>query len=214
MAEITKALAEMRKQMAERPATLPRAAPTPAIVKVSGGKSPSLGKSDAPVTIIEFSDYQCPFCQRYASSTLPELKRDYVDTGKVRYIYRDFPLDAIHPDARKAAEAAHCAGDQGKYWEMHDVLFKNWRALKVDNLKAYARAMELNEDKFTACLDQGKYASVVNENVAVGSALGITGTPNFFIGKTTSDGTIEGANLRGAQPTVNFRRVIDSLLEN
>jgi protein-disulfide isomerase len=212
VSEIRKALAEMRQQIAERPAVAPRAAQAPAIVKVSGGNGPSLGKPDAPVTIIEFSDYQCPFCQRFASSTLPELRRDYVDTGKVRYIFRDFPLDNIHPDARKAAEAAHCAGDQGKYWEMHDALFKNTRALKVDSLKAHARAMGLNEGEFDACLDQGKYASVVNEHFSAGSGLGVTGTPSFFIGKTTADGTIEGLNLRGAQPTASFRRVIDQLL--
>ena len=210
--EIRKALVEVRQQMAERPAVSPGAAQAPAIVKVNTGRSPSIGKTDAPVTIVEFSDYQCPFCQRFASSTLPELRRDYVDTGKVRYVFRDYPLDKIHPDARKAAEAAHCAGEQGKYWEMHDALFKNSRALKIDGLKAQARAQGLNEGEFDACLDQGKYAEVVSENFAAGRGAGVTGTPSFFIGKTTADGTIEGVNLRGALPTANYRRVIDELL--
>jgi protein-disulfide isomerase len=113
LADIKKALSEMRQLLVQRPAPPSQAAP--AISKVSVGDGPILGKPDAPVTVVEFSDYQCPFCQRFFTNTLPELKKDYIDTGKVRYVFRDFPLDAIHPQARKAAEAAHCAGEQGKY---------------------------------------------------------------------------------------------------
>jgi protein-disulfide isomerase len=163
--------------------------------------------------VIEFSDYQCPFCQRFFANTLPALKRDYIDTGKVRYVFRDFPLDSIHPQARKAAEAAHCAGDQGKYWEMHDTLFKNQRALMVDNLKDLARGLGLKDDDFTSCLDQGKHAETVNGHFTAGSAIGITGTPSFFIGKTSADGTMEAINIRGAQPIAAFRQAIDRLLE-
>ena len=95
---------------------------------MSVGDGPSLGKPDAPVTLIEFSDYQCPFCaDDFSKARSPHSRRTYIDTGKVRYVFRDFPLDSLHPQARKAAEAAHCAGEQGKYWEMHDTLFKNQR---------------------------------------------------------------------------------------
>ena len=180
---------------------------------MSVGDSPILGKPDAPVTVIEFSDYQCPFCQKFFTSTLPEIKKDYIDTGKVRYVFRDFPLDSIHPQARKSAEAAHCAGEQGKYWEMHDVLFKNQRALMADNLKGFARDLGLEVDAFNTCLDQGKLATVVSAHQAAGSAAGITGTPGFFIGKTTANGQFEATFIKGSQPITAFRQVIDRLLE-
>ena len=94
-------------------------------VRTSVADAPMLGRADAPVTLVEFSDYQCPFCQRFFATTLSAIKKHYVDTGKVRYVFRDFPLDQLHRQARKAAEAVHCAGDHGKYWEMHDLLFQN-----------------------------------------------------------------------------------------
>src|SRR2546425_3089506 len=97
-------------------------------VRTSVADAPSLGRADAPVTLVEFSDFQCPFCGRFFATTLPALKKDYIDTGKLRYVFRDFPLDQLHPHARMAAAAAHCAGEQGKYWDMHDVLFQNQRA--------------------------------------------------------------------------------------
>ena len=89
---------------------------------------PSLGKPDAPLTLVEFSDYQCPFCRRFFEQTLPALKSKYIDAGQLRYVFRDFPLDQIHPQARQAAESVHCAAEQGKYWEMHDLLFQSLRA--------------------------------------------------------------------------------------
>jgi len=115
--------------------------PGSAAASVSIAGNLIMGKKDAPVTMIEFSDYQCPFCRRFFETTLPTLKAEYVETGKVRYVFRDFPLDQIHPHARKAAEAAHCAGDQGKYWEMHDLLFQNPQALRVESLKTHARSL-------------------------------------------------------------------------
>src|SRR6266568_3331990 len=171
LVEIKKALAEMRQLMTQRAAASPQAAP--ATVKLSVGQGPNLGSPDAPVTLVEFSDYQCPFCQRYVSNTFSELKKDYIDTGKVRYVFRDFPLESIHPQARKAAEAAHCAGDQGKYWEMHDTLFKDQRALAVDGLKNSASTLGLKQDEFDLCLDQGKYAKAVSDDEAAGLTIGV-----------------------------------------
>lgn len=211
LAEIKKVLGEMRQLLDERPAPAAPAAPT--VVKIGTGGGPALGKADAPVTLIEFSDYQCPFCQRHASGTLPALRQDYVDTGKIRYVFRDFPIESIHPQARKAAEAAHCASDQGKYWEMHDTLFRNQGALRPDSLKGYARDLGLDAEAFNACLDSGKYAGTVGEHVAAGTAVGVTGTPSFFVGKTTADGTIEATGIRGAQPLATFRQVLDRLLD-
>jgi protein-disulfide isomerase len=210
VSEIRKALDEIRQSLTQRPSASMRPA-GPA--KVSVVDKPALGKPDAPVTLVEFSDYQCPFCRRHLTSTFPELKKQYIDSGKLRYVYRDFPIDRIHPEARKAAEAAHCAGEQGKFWEMHDVLFAKPRQLKPDELKTHAQGLGLAQAAFDACLDQGKYADAITEDETLGLSLGVSGTPTFFIGKTTADGTIEGVRLVGAQPIAAFRRVIDQLLE-
>ena len=212
LAGIKKDLSEIRQLLMQRPAQAAPAAPTVSRVKVGNG--PSLGKPDAPVTLVEFSDYQCPFCGRFFSQTFAALKTQYIDTGKVRYVFRDFPLDQIHPQARKAAEAAHCAGEQSKYWEMHDALFNNQRALKLDDLKGYARQLGLDISAFGGCLDGGKHATTVSQHHAAGSEFGVTGTPAFFVGKSSSDGTIEATSIRGAQPITAFRQAIDRLLED
>lgn len=207
---IKKQLGEIQKQLAQRPAPPAPAGP----VTMSVGDGPALGNTDAPVTIVEFSDYQCPFCKKHFRNTLSVLKADYIDTGKVRYVFRDFPLDTIHPVARKAAEAAHCAGEQGKFWDMHDAIFNNQGVLMEDNLKRFARDMEVDVEAFNACLDGGKYAKRVEADVAVGSAAGVTGTPGFFIGRTKPDGTIVATAMKGAHPAAAFSQVIDRLLED
>lgn len=211
LAAIKKELSAIRELLTQRPPS--PAPPAQVLSRVSVGDGPSLGEPDALVTMIEFSDYQCPFCGRFFKQTFAAIKAQYIDTGKVRYVFRDFPLDQLHPQARKAAEAAHCAGEQGKYWEMHDTLFRNQAALKVENLPAFARDLGLEVDAFNACLDQGKYTNAVNQHHAAGSAVGITGTPAFFIGKTNMDGTIEATLVKGAHPITAFRQAIDRLLE-
>jgi protein-disulfide isomerase len=182
----------------------------PARVRVAD--APTLGLANAPVTIVEFSDYQCPFCARFVLATLPALKRDYIDTGKVRYVFRDYPLDQIHPQARKAAEAAHCAGDQGKYWEMHDRLFQNQQALTPSQLGQHARALALDSARFDACLESGIHAQRVEKGLNDGLAAGVQGTPGFIVAKTKPGDTVEGTPIRGAQPMEVFRRLIDQLL--
>jgi protein-disulfide isomerase len=180
-------------------------------VRASIADAPSLGRPGAPVTVIEFSDYACPFCQRFFAATFPRLKQDYIDTGKIRYVFRDFPLD-IHPEARKAAEAAHCAGEHGKYWEMHDVLFQNQRALAPAQLAAYAAKIGLNRRKFDQCLTSGRHSARVDRGLADGAAAGVRGTPGFVIGRAKPGHVVEGASIRGAQPLESFRRIIDSVL--
>ena len=186
--------------------------PGSAVVSVTIAGNLIMGKKDAPVTMIEFSDYQCPFCKRFFETTLSTLKAEYIETGKVRYVFRDFPLDQIHPHARKAAEAAHCAGDQGKFWEMHDLLFQNQQALQIESLKTHARSLRLNGAAFDACLDRGKYAAEVQKDFDDGVAVGVRGTPSFFVGKTRSDDTIQGVFLSGALPLPVFRQAIDNAL--
>lgn len=211
METIKKQLGDIQKQLAQRPA--PPAQADRTTVTMSMGDGPVLGREDAPITIVEFSDYQCPYCRKHFTGAFATLKTTYIDAGKVRYFFRDFPIDSIHPYARKAAEAAHCAGDQGKFWEMHDVMFQNQGALMQDNLKGFARNMKLDLDGFNVCLDNGKYAKSVETDVAAGSAAGVTGTPGFFIGKTGKDGTITATALKGAQPASAFTQVIDRLLD-
>ena len=181
-------------------------------VRASLGDAPALGRPDAPVTLVEFSDYQCPFCQRFFVATLPALKKDYIDTGKVRYVFRDYPLDQIHPQARKAAEAAHCAGEQGKYWEMHDVLFGNQQTLQPPKLSEHARALGLDGARFDQCLTSGTHAARVSQGLTDGLAAGVQGTPGFVVAKTTPGDAVEGALVVGAQPVEVFRRLIDQLL--
>ena len=166
-----------------------------------------LGKKNAPVTLIEFTDYQCPFCSRHATQTSPQIIKEYVDTGKVKYVLRDFPL-GFHSNAQKAAEATECADDQGKFWEMHDKLFENTQALDVASLKSYASALGLNSSKFDDCLDSGKYEQEVKDDMADGQASGITGTPGFVI----LDKKGKGTKLSGAQPFAKFKEALDAAL--
>ncbi len=171
-----------------------------------------LGDVDAPLTLIEFSDYQCPYCSRFTKEVFPLIKEEYVKTGKVRYVFRDFPIQRIHPNAQKAAEAAQCAGEQGKYWEMHDLLFEKQKAMEIDHLKSYAKEMGLDVTDFNACLDDGKYAKEIMKDLQAGQRAGVRGTPSFVLGKTTKDGNIKGKFIRGAQPYQEFKKAFEAML--
>jgi len=142
--------------------------PTPSRVQVSVDDDPSKGLATAPVTIIEFSDFECPFCARFYSQTLNQIEEKYIKTGKVRLVYRDYPL-SFHPSAQKAAEGAECADEQGKFWEMHDKIFENQQAMGVSDLKRYAQEFGLNTSQFNDCLDSGKMASEVKKDFQDGS---------------------------------------------
>jgi protein-disulfide isomerase len=161
---------------------------------------PAIGSASAPVTLVEFSDFQCPFCQRVAP-TLKQVKEKYGD--KVRVVWKDFPLTQIHPQAFKAGEAAHCAADQGKFWEYHDRLFANQQALQPTDLKKHAADMGLDAAAFATCLDSSKYGERVRDGVAEGSRLGVNSTPTIYI---------NGRVLSGAQPYETFVSVIDEEL--
>ncbi|MBI5193587.1 MAG: thioredoxin domain-containing protein [Nitrospirae bacterium] len=171
------------------------------------------GNSDAPVVVLEFSDYQCPFCKRYYKNTLSELDKDYIKTGKIKYVFRDFPLE-FHKQAPKAAEAAQCAGEQGKYREMHDKIFDNQSTIQVDDLKKYALEIGLSADSFNSCLDSGKYTGEVNKDIDDGRKAGVSGTPTFFIGKAPLKGKeFTGQRIVGARPYSAFKQIIDTLLQ-
>ena len=210
LAAVKSQLGQLMRLLSQRPADGRLATSGP--VRTSLGDAPMLGRADAPVTLVEFSDYQCPFCQRFFATTLSALKKHYVNTGKVRYVFRDFPLDQMHPQARKAAEAAHCAGEQGKYWEMHEVLFQNQRALAPPQLAEYARTVGVDGSKFDECLSSGRHAARVERGLADGAAVGVQGTPTFVVGKTKPGDFVESTPIRGAQPLEMFRRIIDQTL--
>ena len=161
---------------------------------------PAIGNKAAPITLIEFADFQCPYCGRVAP-TIKRLRDTYGD--KVRVVWKDFPLTQIHPQAFKAGEAAHCAGDQGKYWEYHDRLFANQQSLMPDDLKKHAADLGLDATAFAACLDSSKYGERVRDGVAEGTRLGVNSTPMFYV---------NGRVVSGAQPYEAFASVIDEEL--
>lgn len=168
-----------------------------------------LGDENAPVTIVEFSDYQCPFCGRYSTETFSLVKTNFVDMGKVKYYFRDFPLE-FHPQALPAAKAANCAGKQEKFWEMHDKIFTNqneWSgSAEADQVFAkYAKELGLDTDKLEACISEDATATEIANDLATGSILGASGTPSFFI---------NGEKLVGAQPYAQFETIINAALND
>jgi len=146
--------------------------------------------------------------------TLPQIERDYIKTGKVKYVFRDLPLVSIHKQAFKAHEAANCAGDQGKYWEMHNQLFANQKKMRRKDLSAYAEAIGLKLSVFEGCLDTGKHEKEIRKDIASATDAGIRGTPTFLLGYTESDPSKVKAvrMLRGAQPYRQFKQAFDQLL--
>ena len=164
---------------------------------------PVLGDKNAPLTIVEFSDFQCPFCARFSSDAFVQIKKQYIDTGKVKFVYRDFPLSSIHPMAQKAAEASECANEQSKFWEYHDKIFLNQASLSLDSLKQWATDLKLDTNKFNNCLDSGKYVSEISNDLKDAAAAGGQGTPYFIVGEIT---------VSGAQPFTAFQQAIESQL--
>lgn len=174
--------------------------PPPYVENVSIDDDPYLGTVGAPITIVEFSDYQCPFCADIAPE-IEAILNEY--EGQIQFVYRDSPLENIHPDAFKAAEAANCAGEQGRYWEMHPILFTNQSALSVENLKTYAIELELDVEQFNTCFDTGKYADEIRHDASDALAYQVNSTPTFFV---------NGYRVVGASPEL-LRQAIEDALE-
>jgi protein-disulfide isomerase len=174
---------------------------TPPIVEVSAEDAPFKGPANAPITIVEFSDFQCTYCQRVVN-VLEQILERY--PHKVKIAFRDFPIVNIHPQAERAAEAAHCAGEQGKFWEYHDLLFEKQDTIPVTNFAEHAKTLGLEVTVFQSCIDERKYQQKVERNYAAGVKAGVFGTPAFFI---------NGRPLSGAQPLEAFKAVIDEELE-
>jgi protein-disulfide isomerase len=175
---------------------------------------PFIGERNARLTVVEFSDYVCPYCGQYVRETMPQIVRDYVKTGKLKYVSGDLPIEEIHPQAAKAAKAAACAGEQDKYWEMREQLFKNQNALGQGELSLHAQAIGLNVLPFQRCLFSDKYDGRLREGREAATVLGIRGTPSFVIGLTDADGSKMQVLkvVGGFQSYTNFKEVLDRLL--
>jgi len=201
-------------------AQVPGAPQQPTSAKVSQDDDPVLGSKDAKVTLIEFSDYECPFCKRHFDQVYPSLKKDYIDTGKVKMVFRDYPLPFHDPMATFEANAANCAKEQGgdsAYFKFHDAIFaktkSNGNGLTKEEVYQFASDLGLNQANLKSCADSLKYAEEVKKDLTDGGTAGVSGTPAFFIGKSDPGGSITGQLVVGAQPYTSFQSVIDSLLK-
>jgi len=210
---IQKDLQEIKKLLASRPAPAAQTAEFKEAV-LNIGDDPFKGDKNAKLTLVEFSDFQCPFCAKHVRETFTKIDEEYVKTGKIKYVFMDFPLESLHPNAFKAAEAANCAGEQGKYWEMHDILFANNKALSPKDLTKHAEAIGLDMPKFQECLDSGKNAAEIRKDMAEGMGAGVKGTPTSFLGLTGPDGSKIKVTkiLRGAIPYSNFKEAIEGVI--
>lgn len=200
----------------QKPVSSPQEQFGPQIIRnISLGDDPMRGNPDAAITIVEFSDFQCPFCAKFHQITLPLIEQNYISTGKVNFVYRDFPIQSTHPNAIPAAHTTECADDQGKFWQMHDMIFENqqtWKNLaptdSVILFKEYAVELGLDSTEFESCMDSGKYLTEIAADLQDGREYGVTGTPAFFVGNEE----IGFTKLIGAQPFSSFQRVIDGQL--
>jgi protein-disulfide isomerase len=189
----------------------PKAEDEPQFVHVTlDAREYSLGRSDAPLTLLEFTDYQCPYCRRFQAEAWPLIKKNYIDTGKLRFVVRDLPLQ-FHSSALPAAEAAHCAGEQGKFWEMHQALLTGDDPLADGGIDRRATQLGLDLERLHACTRANRYEQAIARNIAAASALNVNGTPAFVIGRMAHGG-LEGQLVSGAQPYADFDAAFRQLL--
>jgi protein-disulfide isomerase len=209
--EILEQIQELKMQSEFKSAQVP-SQPSPLEFNLSIEGSASKGDADAKLILIEFSDFECPFCGRHAQESYPRIDRDYVETGKIRYVFRHFPLSSLHPRAMKAAEAGECARMQGRFWPLHDRLFAHQKALDPPSLAEHARAAGLDMNPFESCLE-GKAAPAVRADLDAGTRAEISATPTFFLGFAQPDGSVRVVErFVGAKPYAAFQSVLDKLL--
>ncbi len=210
-------LAEIKKllQQQARPSTPTR---TQAFkpVDIRLGQKESRGAEDAPVTLIEYSDYHCPFCKRHADQVLPALLEKYVESGKVRFIMREYPIPRLHPRAEAASRVALCAGEQGQYWAMHDALFEDQKTTSDEHFNSLAAGLGLDQEAFAECIGSDRIAERIKANTSEAQRMGVSGTPSFVVGLTDpedSDKVKLTKFIRGAQSQQAFSAAIDELLK-
>jgi protein-disulfide isomerase len=218
LSELRKAQGELRQELADLRAEVAglRAGQSQgernATIDLASAPHPSLGDADAPLAIVEFSDFQCPYCRKYELATLPALREKYVESGKVRYFFVDFPL-SFHKQAQGAAIAAACAQRQDAFWKMHARLFEKQSRLGEGLYLELADEFGLDRGKFQACLADPQVRAGVDDGVALGERVGVRGTPAFFIGRVKDGMLIDARQLSGARPLQDFEKVLDSLMQ-
>ena len=191
----------------------PQARPSPKLTSPLLLKGePALGDASAPLTIVEFSDFECSYCRRFHKQVMPQLKRDYIDTGLVRFVHKDLPLP-FHPHALPAAAAARCAGEQNRYWELYSSLFDQQNCLGCKGVLTIAGEADLNRSKLKACMEQESTLALINANRSEASLHNISATPTFVIGPTQSNGSLDGLVIEGAVPWSTFKSTIDKTLK-
>jgi protein-disulfide isomerase len=208
-----RSIRELLQKMAQPPV------PAPAQMRAPAADAPArldrvtgymLGRPDAPLTMVEFTDLQCPFCNRFATQTFDMLKKAWIDTGRLRYLVRDFPLD-LHSQAKPAARASRCAGEQGKFWELRTDLLRNSASLSQAFIAQRAAALKLDMAAFTACAESTRFDADIAQDQKDGSAAGVEGTPTFIVGRTAPQG-LDGVRIVGAQPYEAFDQKLKQLL--
>lgn len=210
--EVLRELLEIKKLLATRASANADTPPREIIIDTEG--SPVKGNENARFALIEYSDYECPFCSRYVRDTLPLIERDYIKTGKIKYVFRDFPIESLHRNALLASEAAACAREQGKYWEMHDRLFSNPTALTAKDITTHAQFIGINPTHFQQCLESSKYREPIRKAVSDAAGLGVNGTPTFFVAVSLPNSSKVKVirALKGAPAYANFKEVLDAIL--
>jgi protein-disulfide isomerase len=206
---------EMLKELRAIRQALERVTPPPGQAKDQPAKLTnlagySMGRADAPLTLVEFTDLQCPYCNRWTTQVFAQLKAAYIDTGMVRFVTRDFPLD-FHPEALPAARAARCAGEQGKFWEMRDALVRGFKQLGAPFIMSTAEGLKLDMAAFKACASSTRFDAAITQDLNEGRAVNIEGTPTFVLGRTSPQG-LDGVLIIGAQPFGVFDAKIKEML--
>jgi protein-disulfide isomerase len=196
---------------AAKPAAVQAVAPSDKVKMSVGQGWYAMGREDAPVTMVEFTDYQCPFCRKFEHDSFAELKKDYIDTGKVRFVSRDLPLE-FHPNAAPAAEAVRCAGEQHKFWELHDAIMQDTGTdLSADSILKYGDKVGLDATAFRACVAEKRFGAAIQKDTTDAGTVGISGTPSFVIAKTAPD-QLDGVRIVGAVPYAVFDSAIKDAL--
>lgn len=212
VAQIRQAITEIHRNVVVSGAKVQASEPSiPSVQDINLDQDdPVLGKQNAKIAIVEFSDYQCPFCKRYHTQTFPKLKAQYIDTGKIQYIFKDYPLP-FHDQAKGAARAANCIGKGANYWKMNDELFANQASLGSELYKSLAVKLKVNAKNFEACLKSDNSMKEIEKDIAYAGIIGISGTPSFFIGRLQEGKIVAAKMISGAQPFSSFAEAIDGL---
>jgi protein-disulfide isomerase len=209
--EILNELRQIRQLLEKQAAAAAPKGPTePLRAKLALQGMEMLGNKDAPITMVEFTDYQCPFCQRFHVTVFNELKKNYIDTGKMRFYSRDLPLDTLHPNAMRAAMSARCAGEQGQFWKLRDLMGANPDKLDMGNILQTVVQLNMDAAAFKTCVESEKYKMAIQNDVLEAAKIGADGTPTFVIGKSTTLG-VDGEVLVGALPYPAFEQKLRQL---